>query len=1319
MRRHLGILSAGLAAVVLAACPDEEKQTAVDGVPCDRDNDCLGAFPELRECEVPVCSEAGVCAIGEARDGSECRDGQICTSHDYCLQGNCTGIALDCDDDDPCTEDRCDNKSGCYSIAAEDGLACDDDNGCTLGDACADGLCRSGALTPGCCRFDGDCADDDPCTDDRCTEGACTHPFNFAPCNDGNACTGPDHCDGAGACGGDARLCDDGNACTIDTCNPDSGTCSSGPATDGSPCEDGNPCTVEDTCGAGVCESGPSLCECTTDADCATFEDGDLCNGTLRCASLRCVVDPLTVVACNPTGDTACVKNTCDPETAQCRPVAALNGTFCQDQNPCTDVDQCQNGLCFGVPKSCDDQNPCTFDACSPVTGCANVANNLPCNDGSACTGNDQCQGGQCAGVLIACNDQNPCTADSCDPIAGCRFNPTAGECSDGNACTDGDACAGGQCVPGQNTCQCDVDGDCAAREDGDKCNGTLVCRDHQCVVDQATVVTCNTTGDTTCRKTVCQAATGLCVPSFTADGVGCSDGSACTAQDECLAGLCVGSAVDCDDGNLCTTDACDPASGCRNTQNTLACDDGNRCTGNDKCGGGLCSGVNVTCDDGNPCTVDACNPASGCAVSNAPDNTACNDAEPCTSGDRCVAGACTGNAVTCNDNNPCTSDACVPGVGCRFTNLPDNSACTDGSACTGGDRCVTGACSGTPIACNDNNPCTTDGCNPASGCTTTQATNGATCSDGDPCTSPDTCQAGSCTGGAFVCGCLTTADCADEEDGDLCNGTLFCDTDGQCKVNPATVKTCADPGPCQDAVCQPATGLCQTVNANNGGACNDQNGCTTNDACSSGVCSGVTTPCNDNNPCTADSCSNGACRFVAAFDGQSCASDNNPCTLDVCQAGQCANLEVLDGTSCADDGNTCTADQCVDGQCAHPARADGYPCADDGFECTYDQCESGTCVHVSNDPAPVSSGECFPVKQITANTGTITDGWSDCGTADQFPFGSGRTGAIDEWSCADPNFYYDGVNTGYEYAYVFVAPLDGICTFIEYNEGVKVQGSLVPFIDWFLLDGSGPCEASQCLEYVYENSNAAICGSGNSTCSFRDFAVTQGQIFYLVADIYAGSTSQGRQTFPFNSTWTIEIECREGTTLLLNEDFNDAVCNGCSAQSTAGASCTNFGWHPIGGFSPSNQVTIGTSYYVGQLQNNTLLGYDCGATSSTLTFPSVTLPSTATSCALTFDLYMDLDAADATDCVNDLLTVKVDPASGPPVNAPGATCASNTTSSNPIGYEATTIKSMSYDLTSWKGAALQVQLAWSADAAANNGLGAIVDNVRVSCETP
>jgi len=53
---------------------------------------------------------------------------------------------------------------------------------------------------------------------------------------------------------------------------------------------------------------------------------------------------------------------------------------------------------------------------------------------------------------------------------------------------------------------------------------------------------------------------------------------------------------------------------GVHHTNNTVSCDDATVCNGHEVCGGGTCNpGTPPNCDDGNICTTDSCDPATGC----------------------------------------------------------------------------------------------------------------------------------------------------------------------------------------------------------------------------------------------------------------------------------------------------------------------------------------------------------------------------------------------------------------------------------------------------------------------------------------------------------------------------------------------------------------------------------------------------------------------------------------------------------------------------------------------------------------------------------
>jgi len=226
------------------------------------------------------------------------------------------------------------------------------------------------------------------------------------PCDDSNECTYNTTCTAQGTCVGSEVVCDDGNICTTDSCASDKG-CIFQP--NDNVCDDGNACTKNDRCDTGECvgESGDG-CSCGNDDDCAQFEDGDLCNGLVKCVFGECEIPQSTVVKCDdPAADNPCVKTICVPETGECLQALRENGRPCDDGDACTVGDLCLQGKCVGsAPLSCDDGNPCTNDSCDQTGGCMNEHSLYPCEDGDECTVNDHCKFGTCVpGAGNACDN--------------------------------------------------------------------------------------------------------------------------------------------------------------------------------------------------------------------------------------------------------------------------------------------------------------------------------------------------------------------------------------------------------------------------------------------------------------------------------------------------------------------------------------------------------------------------------------------------------------------------------------------------------------------------------------------------------------------------------------------------------------------------------------------------------------------------------------------------------------------------------------------------------------------------------------------------
>lgn len=217
------------------------------------------------------------------------------------------------------------------------------------------------------------------------------------------------------------------------------------------------------------------------------------------------------------------------------------------------------------------------------------------------------------------------------------------------------------------------------------------------------------------------------------------------------------------------------------------------------------------------------------------------------------------------------------------------------------------------PADCADGNPCTADECL-TSGCA--HLPQEATCDDGDACTMGDACSEGTCKGGGGLC-----------------------DDDNGC-----TADSCAQ-------------GVCTHTPID--GACTDGNGCTENDTCKAGVCEGTPSctcakdaDCDDQNPCTTETCQNLVCIVTKLPVGAAC-DDGNACTFgDACSGGQCkagpppaCNDGKQNGNETDIDcggAGTCSLPAC--GTCGSNATCKGNgDCA--SLSCKLGHCQAPSCV--------------------------------------------------------------------------------------------------------------------------------------------------------------------------------------------------------------------------------------------------------------------------------------------------------------------------------------------------------------------------------------
>ncbi|HYC54692.1 MAG TPA: hypothetical protein VEL28_07125, partial [Candidatus Binatia bacterium] len=404
-----------------ASCVDPARcgnGTLEAGEACDDgnnvDDDCCSATCESEPVDQPCADDGNVCTDDKCSGTGfclhpnnvlPCDDGIFCNGADTCEGGTCSVHP-----GDPCTAGNlCNNTCNedvdtCFS--PNDTLCEDDENECTNNRCDGAGVCQP--LPEPETR---ECTDDgQECTTDFCDgAGQCGHPNK----DEGTACTADssdcteDECDGNGACAhpplnAGVACGSDGNVCTTDLCDG-SGTCAHTANT--SPCDDGQFCTETDVCSNSVCVG--------TGNPCST---GGVCSNSCNESADNCL--NLSGTACTSDGN-GCTNDVCDGSGVCTHP---NNTVACSDGLFCNGADTCSGGSC-----SVHAGNPCSgggqcSDLCSESGDHCNDPNGTGCNDGNACTTGDTCNGsGTCVGGAAPnCADSDPCTIDSCNTGTGC-----------------------------------------------------------------------------------------------------------------------------------------------------------------------------------------------------------------------------------------------------------------------------------------------------------------------------------------------------------------------------------------------------------------------------------------------------------------------------------------------------------------------------------------------------------------------------------------------------------------------------------------------------------------------------------------------------------------------------------------------------------------------------------------------------------------------------------------------------------------------------------------------------------------------------------
>ena len=331
---------------------------------CLVDADCT----DSSDCTVEYCNVAAKTCVKD-----------LVVPHDP----TCCWTALNCDDDNSMTIDKCVNNQ-CVNkpdklVCSLPLYPCQDNNPCTENICNEDtGVCSYPTIDL-CCIKDSDCTvpsktDGNPCTEDKCNTE--TNVCYFTPIVE--CCPDDAYCEGTGT------------SCTTDTCVNNAckhiqkpGCCESN-----SDCNDNNNCTLGE-CVDSKCiynaNLGDPLC-CQTPSDC---NDGDSCTED-TCVNYFCANQPMDECCLLPPGeiDPGCLDDnacTCDicyygmcrhltPEQAPAKcglPLTCcIEASDCQAPNDPCQVVECVDGNCDYTTSKCSLPLPYTqtFTSCSDLS---------------------------------------------------------------------------------------------------------------------------------------------------------------------------------------------------------------------------------------------------------------------------------------------------------------------------------------------------------------------------------------------------------------------------------------------------------------------------------------------------------------------------------------------------------------------------------------------------------------------------------------------------------------------------------------------------------------------------------------------------------------------------------------------------------------------------------------------------------------------------------------------------------------------------------------------------------------------------------------
>jgi len=524
--------------------------------------------------------------------------------------------------------------------------------------ACTFGFADTAKAELGAC-----CAPDGSCVDDQSNE-TCVDGLGGAYLGDGTTCATDDcpDCDCAG--GNDVKMIADCKSdCATITCV----AVPPGPAYDAciAACE--AECTMENLCPDLPYQSGNYCCDPSGGG--WTHNAGQTC--TVCQADGSWGVDQTSHDFCEaeyPSGE--CTYVVCEPPTAYQGCVTKNHDGSVTCGDPALDIcdlqDTCVGGQCV------DHREPITKE-CRPDDGSG-------CDVADYCDGHRYCPADVKAAQYTACGDPSDVDCDEPDSCGGggnagiCmpRFDPATKICRDKDdpECDKREYCTGSDaaCPPdlfksAVTTCG-NPNGHSDICDKQDTCDGAGACVNHLWPADTP----CRAKNGDCDVADVCDGETDVCADAFEPLGKECRanpNPSPTPPELTCgIAEFCPGDGPDCPPDTWVAAGTV-----CRPYQ--TECDAEEVCTGSSSfCPTDVVAAMNMDpcTKDTYQCTNDVCW-NNNCVHPNVTEHTPCDDAEICTTLDRCESGVCVGhNWDPCTDSVYCTKDECVAGVGCNNT---------------------------------------------------------------------------------------------------------------------------------------------------------------------------------------------------------------------------------------------------------------------------------------------------------------------------------------------------------------------------------------------------------------------------------------------------------------------------------------------------------------------------------------------------------------------------------------------------------------------------------------------------------------------------